>query len=55
MQGVREEKKRSSPTQPSYPKYINGASYVIINEEETKKLIDSVFKATNPSESSETE
>ena len=42
-------------TLPSYPKYINGASYVIINEEETKKLIDSVFKATTPSASAEAE
>lgn len=42
-------------TLPSKPEYINGASYVIINEEETKNLIDSVFKATKSPTSTEAE
>ena len=31
---------------PSSPQYIGGASYMVQNEEETKKLIDDVFKRT---------
>lgn len=31
---------------PSSPQYIGGASYMVQNEEETKKLVDDVFKKT---------
>jgi len=38
---------------PSSPQYIGGASYMVQNEEETKKLIDNVFKADKKHSSEE--